>query len=26
LRSGVSDVRWCSTWKSSASISRSKVR
>ena len=26
LRSGVSDVRWCSTWKLSASISRSSVR
>ena len=26
LRSGVSEVRWCSTRKSSASISRNKVR
>ena len=26
LRSGVSEVRWCSTWKPSASISRSSVR
>ena len=26
LRSGVSEVRWCSTWKLSDSISRSKAR
>ena len=26
LRSGVSEVRWCSTWNPSASISRSSVR
>ena len=26
LRSGVSAMRWCSTWKFSASISRSSVR
>ena len=26
LRSGVSEMRWCKTWKPSASISRSSVR
>ena len=26
LRSGVSDTRWCRTWKPPASISRSNVR